>query len=565
MRSSICLLAGLLFLTLQLYGQIPRTISYQGVLCDATGKPKPDASYTLTFRLYDAVSEGSVLWVEQKDLATKGGLFSTQLGDQVLFGAAVKFDRRYWLSIQVGTEAELSPRIPLSSVGNSFYAANADTADFAADIKDGVVTTSKIADGAVTGAKFAGGEVVKSINSLKDNVTLSAGSNVTITPSGNTLTIASSTGTNPWVQSGSDLFYTAGKVGIGTSTPQISPPTGGGKFLVNSTAGTWGQFQIGNPTQNGEATIALFNNSGTITYGDDPVAENKWVLGLNAGKIGGRTFGITNAILQSTPALAIAYATGNVGIGTAAPTEKFEVSGNVKAVSFIGSGSDLTFTTAQTFSASNGTQVINVTQSGAGAGMVVSTSSAGTGNWPNGLALVGQATNAAGTAGVVGILGSPTSVPSAGVAGASNTNSSAVEGRHTATTGAVAGVTGTSVSSSGIGVRGIVTSSTATAGLFHNTASGTILRGLAGPSDTEVFTVKGSGNVGIGTTTPTEKLEVAGNIKVGSATIRSGTGSPQGVVVGRVGDLFLRTDGGAGSTLYVKESGSGTATGWTAK
>jgi hypothetical protein len=32
-----------------------------------------------------------------------------------------------------------------------------------------------------------------------------------------------------------------------------------------------------------------------------------------------------------------------------------------------------------------------------------------------------------------------------------------------------------------------------------------------------------------------------------------------------VGDLFQRLDGGAGSTLYVKESGAATAGGWSAK
>lgn len=46
--------------------------------------------------------------------------------------------------------------------------------------------------------------------------------------------------------------------------------------------------------------------------------------------------------------------------------------------------------------------------------------------------------------------------------------------------------------------------------------------------------------------------------------IQTGTGSPLGVVAAQVGTLFLRTDGGATSTLYIKESGAGTA-GWVAK
>lgn len=50
----------------------------------------------------------------------------------------------------------------------------------------------------------------------------------------------------------------------------------------------------------------------------------------------------------------------------------------------------------------------------------------------------------------------------------------------------------------------------------------------------------------------------------GTLFIQSGTGSPEGVVSAIVGALFLRTNGGANTTLYVKESGVGN-TGWVAK
>lgn len=50
-----------------------------------------------------------------------------------------------------------------------------------------------------------------------------------------------------------------------------------------------------------------------------------------------------------------------------------------------------------------------------------------------------------------------------------------------------------------------------------------------------------------------------------SGAVRIGAGSPAGVVVGSVGNLWLRSDGGAGSTLYVKESGTDTTAGWVAK
>lgn len=44
----------------------------------------------------------------------------------------------------------------------------------------------------------------------------------------------------------------------------------------------------------------------------------------------------------------------------------------------------------------------------------------------------------------------------------------------------------------------------------------------------------------------------------------SGSGTPEGVVTAPVGSLFTRTNGGAATTLYVKESGAGN-TGWVAK
>lgn len=52
--------------------------------------------------------------------------------------------------------------------------------------------------------------------------------------------------------------------------------------------------------------------------------------------------------------------------------------------------------------------------------------------------------------------------------------------------------------------------------------------------------------------------------KLASWVILSGSGSPQSAVEAPVGALYLRTDGGAATTLYVKESGTGN-TGWVAK
>ena len=52
----------------------------------------------------------------------------------------------------------------------------------------------------------------------------------------------------------------------------------------------------------------------------------------------------------------------------------------------------------------------------------------------------------------------------------------------------------------------------------------------------------------------------------GTPVWTSGSGSPEGVVYGPIGSMYTRTNGGAGTTLYVKESGAyNTNTGWVAK
>lgn len=44
-----------------------------------------------------------------------------------------------------------------------------------------------------------------------------------------------------------------------------------------------------------------------------------------------------------------------------------------------------------------------------------------------------------------------------------------------------------------------------------------------------------------------------------------GIGDPTNVVIASPGQIWLRTNGGAGTTLYVKETGVNTSSGWAAK
>jgi hypothetical protein len=72
------------------------------------------------------------------------------------------------------------------------------------------------------------------------------------------------------------------------------------------------------------------------------------------------------------------------------------------------------------------------------------------------------------------------------------------------------------------------------------------------------------GDVGIGTTLPDTKLHVNGAITLGAAggpQIKTGAGTPSGADGAPIGSLYLNTNGGANTTLYVKTG----ATTWTPK
>ena len=165
MKTMCVFICSVLFIPF-LFGQVPRTISYQGVLTDNAGNPKPDGSYTIAFSFYESSTGGEAIWNEIKTLNISKGLFSTSLGDQVIFSANVKFDKPYWLGIKVGNEAELSPRIALTSSGYSF------SSNTAFDVVDG--------------------KVVKSLNNLKDNITIMGSGGTTINTNGDTISISSS-------------------------------------------------------------------------------------------------------------------------------------------------------------------------------------------------------------------------------------------------------------------------------------------------------------------------------------------------------------------------------------
>jgi hypothetical protein len=147
----IALFAGISF------ADIPKTLNYQGRLMNTVGQPVIDGQYTVKFRLYTAAEGGTMAWEEVQTVASNNGYFNAVLGNITTLSASI-FDQALWIGMQVGSEAEMTPR---QKLGTAAYAISAEYALTVADeavtsnkIKNSAIVTEKVATDAITTSKI---------------------------------------------------------------------------------------------------------------------------------------------------------------------------------------------------------------------------------------------------------------------------------------------------------------------------------------------------------------------------------------------------------------------------
>src|SRR6266567_6137496 len=301
---------------------------YQGRLMD-NGSPAT-GDYDLQFYLRDALVAGNPVGNTntRAPVSVTDGLFTVTLD----FGAGAFTGAALWLEIGVRTNGSgnvytvLNPRQALTATPYALYATNAGTAVLAAtavtasSVTANAVTGTGIQDSSITSGKIASGQVVKSLNGLSDAVTLSAGTNITLTPAANTLQISASAsggGGVTWqVVSGANLTaqpnsaYLLTSDSLPTVTLPSSPNTGDVVRVSGSGLAGWKLTQ--NPGQIVQAKNLPGNIIGGVWTPHDVgrswycVASSadgtKLVAGVNLG--GGQIYTSTDSGMTWAPQLA---------------------------------------------------------------------------------------------------------------------------------------------------------------------------------------------------------------------------------------------------------------------
>lgn len=490
MKKILAVLAIVHFLPLLALAQIPPALSYQGVLTEPGGEPKNDGSYAFVFRLYTVAEDGQAFWEESQMLDLKDGLFSATLGSIVPIGPQIAFDVPYWLGVQVGTDAELVPRMPLASVAYSFRARHAE--------------------------QIAEGQVVTRINNLTDDIILQGAGGAAVTVAGNVITITAAGGTGGGVSavqntnSTLDIFNPTGPTvtanlripldlsGL-TNSPghilrAVNSGTGHGVVgeVISETSSSYGVHGKTNSTA-GRAIVGHASAQTGAPYGvlgRSDAVEGRGVMGF-APATSGRNYGVYGQTFSPEGRGVIGQASATTGdaygvVGRTSSPQGRGVYG--EAVSEINA---LSYGVYGLTRSPSGYGVFGYASSGSGTSYGIY----GLTESPAGRGVMGHAIAATGTP--YGVMGRNDANEGRGVYGVSTSTTGrnygvygqtsspdgrGVIGHATASTGAAYGVVGRSNSPNGAGILGQSVNPNGWAGIFQGKVSVNVLH-ITGGSD----------------------------------------------------------------------------------
>jgi hypothetical protein len=315
---------------------VPRLVQFAGTLKDASAKPVAGLE-SVTFAIYEEQDGGTALWSETENVnADAMGHYTALLGATTSGGVPVELfgtEHSRWLGVSIAGQPEM-PRVLLASVPYALKAVDAESLG-GIPASAFVRVNPSVVEGATGNAQPNGAAApASSPASASGSTPVSNAAPASPAPA---VSGSGTTGSIPlWTSSttlgNSALFQnSAGNVGIGTLTPTQTFEVHRGNALVRGPQGFAGTG----------ATASLY-----VGDTNHPV-EAIFNTGLAIGAY------------LAPQALFIQDRTGDVGIGTTAPTSPLDVRGTssnqIVTVTQIGSGNGITAsTTAPTAAAVEG-------------------------------------------------------------------------------------------------------------------------------------------------------------------------------------------------------------------
>ena len=314
-----------------------QSINTQGVLRDANGYAMDDGTYSVSFRIYDSEFGGTLKWNDTYNLQVTNGVFSVTLGDGGNPVDMLSDDQPYWISMEIGTDGELTPRLKLNTTPYemNYLTGNQNTFPGTGNVGIGTLTPGaklEVSDGTnktqATGntlgftrsggpayiwATSPGGYLNFGVDGLTPN---DANSNLTL------------------LSDKTSVFR--GNVGIGTTSPEA-------KLDVRSNSTTTDVYELsglsignigrssGNQIPGNRVGLAFrqymswddYDIAGVILTGNNGNNYNQTYMSFYTSYQDGTYPSELHERMRIT-------AQGNVGVGTETPAAKLDVRGDIK-------------------------------------------------------------------------------------------------------------------------------------------------------------------------------------------------------------------------------------------
>ncbi len=312
------------------YADVPRTVSFQGVILDVNESPLT-GPVNLRIRFYDSATDGSVLFDEEHNgITLTRGVYSIQIGDGTVPGTlnptngipdAVLGASQLWVGVAVNGGAELVPRTSISSVIFSLKSQFAEGL-----VKPG---TSDIAVNVISNGNIGIGTTNPMFN-LDVSGDLRIGSGSFATNPGKLELVSTVSGSNQELINvkNSDGAYLASLASDNSGNGQLSLMEWLDGQGTASVATVKISSQGSSHFSGGNVGIGTANPESKLDVSGNVEAHGFTINGVPVSTSSDTFWNSTSG--------GISYTGGNIGIGTANPTDELDVNGTVKADGFDG-------------------------------------------------------------------------------------------------------------------------------------------------------------------------------------------------------------------------------------